>query len=536
MSEHRVGSESPSSNDSATMGRRQFLAHAATGAAALGAAGLLSACGSSSANPGTAASQAPRRGGTLRAAFSGGTTADLLNPFRALSQPDFARSYQLFDELFAFDRTATARPALAVEVTPNAQATEWTIRLRDGVTFHDGKSLTADDVIFTLRYIANPKSFAGGTVSLAPMDAPNIRKLDRLTLRVPCHKPYSTFPDNFPIYYNKVVAVGYDPRKPPNGTGPFKYQSFTPGQQSTFVRNPHYWQSGLPYVDKLVITDYADETSQSNALAGGQTDIINNLTAASIPGVESGGNKVLIANGGGFNPFTMRVDAAPFNDVRVRQAFRLIVDRPQMLNHVFGGHGTIANDLFSPFDKVYDRSIPQRTQDIAQAKFLLKKAGRENLAVELVTAPIAQGTVSSAEVLAQQAASAGIKINLRQVTSSELFGPNILKWVFAQDYYDYYPYFAQCAESTLTGASFSETHFSNQQYDQLYQEAQATTDESRRISIGHQMQDIDFAQGGYIIPFFPPVIDAYRPNVRGTVPGATGFSFNNWDLKTLWFA
>jgi peptide/nickel transport system substrate-binding protein len=528
--------QGPGSAATRQLSRREFLGRTSAGAAVVGSAALLAGCGSSGSAPSASKTTGkPRYGGRLRAAFSGGTSADTLNPFLALSQPDFARSYQLFDELLAFDQHAVARPALAVDVTPNANATEWTIRLRDGVTFHNGKPLTADDVVYTFRYILNPKSLASGASAFTPLDGPNISKIDRLTLRVPCHTPFSTFPQNFPIYYNKVVPEGYNPKLPPVGTGPFKYKSFTPGVQSVFVRNENYWQEGLPYVDEVVISDYPDETSQTTALLSAEADIINNLTAASVASVEAGGGKVLVADAGGFNPFTMRVDAAPFRDVRVRQALRLVVDRPAMLATVFGGRGTVANDLFSPYDPVYDHEIPQRHQDLDQAKFLLRKAGYEGLSVELVTAPIAQGTVSSAVVLAQQASGAGIKVNVNQITTTDFFGPNILHWVFAQDYYDYYPYFPQCAESTITGASFSETHFNNPRYDELYRQAQATTDESKRIDIGHEMQMIDYNEGGYIIPYFPPVIDAYRTNVRGAVPGLTGFSFNNWDLKVLWF-
>jgi peptide/nickel transport system substrate-binding protein len=517
------------------LSRRELLKSTGVSGLTIGAAALLASCSTSPTSQATRTLQTPRRGGRLLAAFSGGTSADTLNPVRALSQPDFARSYQLYDELLAFDRYCVERPALAVEVTPNSTATEWVIRLRDGVTFHNGKPLTADDVIYTLQYILNPTSLAAGASALAPIDAAGLKKLDSLTVRVPCHRPFSTMPDNFACYYNKVIPVGFDPTHP-IGTGPFKYSSFTPGEQSVFVRNESYWQEGLPYLDSVVISDYPDETSQTNALLSGAADIINNLTAASIPVVKSQRGNLLISNGGGFNPFTMLVGAAPLNDVRVRQALRLVVDRPKMLDIVFHGHGTVANDIFSPYDKVYDHALPQRVQDLAQAKFLLRKAGHEGLSIELVTSAIAQGTVSSAEVFAQQAAGAGIHVALNEVTPTTFFGPNILKWLFAQDYWDYFPYFAQCAASTITGASFSETHFNNPRYDQLYYEAQAITDENKRIEIGHEMQVIDYNEGGYIIPYFPPVIDAYSSRVHGTVPGRTGFSFNNWDLKALWLS
>src|SRR3712207_8298026 len=93
----------------------------------------------------------------------------------------------------------------------------------------------------------------------------------------------------------------------------------------------------------------------------------------------------------------MRVDAAPFDDVRVRQAFRLIVDREQMVQQVLSGQGRIANDLYAPYDPAYARDLPQRQQDLEQARSLLRQAGRENLSVELVTAPVFQGIVEATQ-------------------------------------------------------------------------------------------------------------------------------------------
>ena len=233
-------------------------------------------------------------------------------------------------------------------------------------------------------------------------------------------------------------------------------------------------------------------------------------------------------------PFTMRVDAAPFTDVRVRQAFRLAVDRPKMLETVFGGHGTVGNDIFSIWDPAYDHDIPQRSYDPEQAKSLLKAAGHENLNIELVTGDIAQGVVNMAQVYAQQAQAAGINVTLRQISVTEYYGPNYLKWVFAQDYFYYGPYLVLVQQATLPTSPFNETHFDNPQYISLFNQALATLDTSKRTEIAHEMQMIDYNEGGYIIPFFPAVIDGYAPNVNGIVESKTGSSFNTWDFEHMW--
>ena len=135
-----------------------------------------------------------------------------------------------------------------------------------------------------------------------------------------------------------------------------------------------------------------------------------------------------------------------------------------MLETVFGGHGTIGNDVFAIWAPEYDHSIPQRKYDPEQAKSLLKQAGHENLSIQFVTGDIAQGVINMAQVYAQQAAAAGINAKLRQVTVTDFYGPNYLKWVFAQDFWYYQPYFAQVNQATLPGSPYNETHFNNPQY------------------------------------------------------------------------
>jgi peptide/nickel transport system substrate-binding protein len=286
----------------------------------------------------------------------------------------------------------------------------------------------------------------------------------------------------------------------------------------------------------VVIIDFADATSQVNALISGSVDVVNLLSASETAEVLSAGAKVVNSPGGGFTPFTMRTDIAPFNDVRVRQAMRLIVDRPAMLELVFGGHGAIGNDVFSIWDPEYDRALPQRHQDLAQAKSLLKAAGHEGLTVSLVTANIAQGTTLMAEVFQQQAKGAGVTVNLQTVTVDEFYGPNYLKWPFAQDFWYYSSYFVQVSEATLPKSPFNECHFANARYEALYSKALATPNLAAQTDIAHEMQKIDYDEGGYIIPFFSPVIDGYASNVQGVVPSKVGVSFNDYDLRRFWLS
>ena len=337
--------------------RRDVLKGAAAAGAVMGAAWLLPACGTTSGSSGSSTSPAaglsPKTGGTLRAGLSGGGSSDTIDALNVVSNVMNSMVSNVYEPLMGQHSDTSIYPLLAEEMTPNADATEWTIRLRSGITWHNGKDFTADDVIYTFRKVLNPKNPASAAAMLAPLDTANIKKRDKLTLVVPCKTPFSTLPlacATNPYGYIVPEGYNYKPKGPYIGTGPFNIVSFTPGTQCTMRRNPDYWQSGLPYLDEVYITDYADETSQVNALLSGQVDVVNYLSSAVMTTVTSSGKKILISPGGGFNPFTMRVDLAPWNDVRVRQAMRLIVDRQEMMNVVFSGHGTMGNDVFSIWD------------------------------------------------------------------------------------------------------------------------------------------------------------------------------------------
>jgi peptide/nickel transport system substrate-binding protein len=262
------------------------------------------------------------------------------------------------------------------------------IRLRKGITFHDDKPLTADDVIFTIRRIISGK--LTGATPLGPIDVKGLKALDTRTVQVPMTSPYGSFIDQLSCwYYLYIVPTGFNPNKP-NGTGAFKYQSFTPGQRSVFVRNENYWKPGLPYVDTLTIIDFSDSASLQNALATGVIHDAGALEGPQIAALAATGSlRTVKSNTGAITPFTMRVDQAPFNDVNVRRAMRLIVNRQQLINSALDGDATVGVDVSSPYDPNYDTSL-HREQDIPQAKSLLKKAGHENLTVQLVTSPLAQ--------------------------------------------------------------------------------------------------------------------------------------------------
>ena len=501
-------------------------------------AGPLAACGTTSSNTGTTSSS-PKRGGTFRLGVTGGGAKDIIDGQTIVTKPDQARLVAGFETLLEYDEQYKLQPALADSVTQDAPD-KWTIKLKSGITFHDGKTLSADDVVYSLQRILTGAEGLFGKAGLASIDPNNITKKDNLTLTLNLKQPDSTIGDQLGQYYNGIVPVGYTRTGTQNGTGPYKVQSFTPGTQSVHVRNPNYWRSGQPYFDQVTVIDFPDPAAQVNALLSGQIDAMTDIPFAQISVVKNhGGLAVLEGQGAGWLPLCMAIDMPPFDNNDVRQAFRLMVDRNAMLQQVLSGHGRVANDLYSPFDPAYDSSLPQRHQDIAQAKSLLKKAGKENLTVDLHTTDGAAGMVDSANIFANQAKAAGVTVNVHN--DPNYYGDQYLKLAFSVDFWGTRNYLPQVANGSLHTAPYDECHWppANSNYESLYKQALAEPDPSKRADIIHQMQKLEYDQGGYIIPFFNNLVDAYSSKVAGFQANSKATlnldSFGH-GYRTIWFA
>jgi peptide/nickel transport system substrate-binding protein len=362
--------------------------------------------------------------------------------------------------------------------------------------------------------------------------------MDDRTLRLNLKHADSTIGDQLGQYYNGIVPVGYTRAGTQIGTGPYKVQSFTAGQQSVHVRNPNYWRSGQPYFDQVTVIDFPDPSAQVNALLSGQLDAITDIPFAQISVVKAHNNlAVLESQGGGWLPLCMAIDMEPFTDVRVRQAFRLIANRDQILQQVLSGHGRIANDLYSPFDPAYDSSQPQRHQDIPKAMSLLKAAGKEHLVVDLHTTDGAAGMVDVAKVFSNQAKAAGVTVNLK--IDPNYYGDQYLKLPFSVDFWGTRNYLSQVANGSLPTAPYNECHWppKDSNYLSLYQQALAEVDAGKRRDIIHQMQKLEYEQGGYIIPFFNNLVDAYSTKVQGFKPSKGTLNLDAFGngFRTIWF-
>lgn len=460
----------------------------------------------------------PVRGGVYSHGATGGGLKDTLEPYFPVTNPDISRVMQLYEPLLRWDANYEIEPSVAESVEPNADNTQWTVRIRDGVEFHHGKTVTAEDVMFSLATVTDPDNPGSGGTELATiLELDNSKILDPRTIVLQLNSPYAVLDQLLAEYTVGIIPTDFDISHPV-GTGPFVYKHFVPGQLSQFVRNENYWD-GPPWVDELFIYDFADDAAKVNALLAGQVQSIDNLPSYLAGTIEQQGATPLVSETGAWVPFTMRVDVAPFSDVRVRQAMRLIVDRQQMIDQALNGFGVLGNDLYAPFDPAYASHLPQRMQDIDQAKSLLRQAGYEDLEVELVTSTaVGAGGVESANLFVEQARQAGVTVRLNKADPNVFYGDQYLSWTFAQDFWNTRNYIPQVATSSVKGATYNETHFEDPVFTELVEQAKREPDPERRRRLLHEAQEIEYHTGGYIIWGFKRQLDAYSNLVQGLEP------------------
>src|SRR4051794_37043224 len=385
--------------------RRQLLKYSGIGVAAVAGSSFLAACGGDSGGGGGSGGGGPQKsGGILIHGATGGGSKDTLDPHQPVQAADIARVNNLYEPLLFWDNNYELQPALAESVEASADATTWTIKMRQGVTFHNGQPVTADDAWKSIQRVADPKKplSAGGQLSQI-IDFETTKVVDDTTLQLVLKNPYAILDTLLAEYTLGIIPGGvFDPANP-IGTGAFAYKSFEAGKTSTFTKYADYWGDAA-FVDELQIQDFSDDNAKVNALQANQIQTLDNLPYNLVDTIKGAGGGVLIAKGGNWAPFTMRVDQAPFNDVKVRQAFRLIVDRQALIDQTLSGYGSLGNDMYAPLDVNYASDLPQREQDIDQAKSLLSSAGVDGLQVELFTGEdIGSVAVPAANLFAEQA-------------------------------------------------------------------------------------------------------------------------------------
>ena len=529
------------SDDSRDVGltRRELLARSTALGAAISVPGLFA---TGVADAGTLADK-PKPGGHLRIGMNDGGAGDSLAPWNIPIYSAAARAEQVYERLFKYDAHAFPRPRLAEALSSNKKATVWRLKLRSGVTFHSGKPLTADDVLYSLRYIADPKNKAESLTRLEPINLKASRKVSPNEIEFHLDRPIGDFPG---LLAEKAVWIVPDGKtdfaQKPDGTGPFKFVNWQPGVRANFARNENYWglaKGGGPWADTLEILFITDDTARVNALLGNQVDEI-----AFMPFVQAKAHKsdssiqIIRAAQPQTNPFYVQMDRKPFTDNNVRLALKYAVDREAIVSKVELGFGSVGNDLFGKGFPSYNNHIPQRKYDPERAKSLLKKAGYDSFPFTLPTSNALPGMIESATAFKEQAKAAGIRVSLEKLDAGSYFSNN--KYLKVSSYQTNWgqSFESQVQDGMLKTSPYNETHWFDARWAADFRKAQEIPDAAKRNAAYKALQVPLWNKNGYVVFAFYNTVDAAGAKVRGIVPNiSSGYSnLGAFDFKDHWFA
>ncbi len=468
--------------------------------------------------------QHPRRGGTLRTEYN-------WIPYVADPATDSIGTGQvglsIAESLIWVGEDGMPQPQLARAWEVDADATEWTLHLQDGVTFNDGKPFGADDVIWNLQHWLDPDTGSPMAARLEFLSPDGMEKVDDLTVKLHLDRPEVNLLLALYDYPSMIAPEGGwndfysgDPADAV-GTGPFLLESFVPDERIVLVRNPGYWQMGsddrpLPYLDKVVVTAGWDDAARLAALVGNEADILTpGEGILSMLRRYTDRIDVQTYVTGFVTPIVMRLDVPPFDDVRVRNALKLVQDRERIRTLVMP-LGPIGHDhLIPPGDAAYcSVADTGRTQDIERARSLLAEAGYpDGIEIDLAV-PDGDFRVSFAQVYREMAAPAGITVNINVLPSSA-FWDRWMEWPFAVSGLNgRVPATANMNLALRCGGEWNETHYCNEAFDALLDEADATQDVEQRRQLYCRLQTLMQDESGYLVPFWGATFTASRSEVR----------------------
>lgn len=484
------------------------------GVAAAGAGSLFGAAGKlfadEQAKPGKG-----KPGGRIRVAGISSSTADTLDPAKGSSSTDYVRHYMFYNGLTRFDSHMVPQLELAERID-TTDATLWVITLRKEVTFHNGKGLTAADVVFSLMRHKDP--ITGSKVLPLAEQFAEVKATGTHEVQIRLSGPNSELPSILAISHLLIVPEGTSDFNQGIGTGPFKVKEFKPGVRSIGARNTNYWKPGLPYLDEIEFIGIADEPSRVNALLSGDVQIINEVNPRSTTRIkDSTTHRVVDSPSGNYTDLIIRQDQMPGQSPEFTEAMKLLLDREQVKSAIFRGFARVGNDHpIAPGARFYNADLPQRTYDPEKARFLLKKAGMESISMPVMCSPAATGSVDVAVLLQQSAKEAGLKLNVNRLPSDGYWSNHWAKHPLSFGNINPRPnadmLFSQFFQST---APWNESGWKNPQFDQLLVQARGETDEAKRGKMYADMQTLVHDHCGIGIPVFISNIDGVDQRVKG---------------------
>jgi len=495
-------------------------------------------------------SPSPRMGGTLRVADPGPTPGSL-DPAVQQDTATIGICHNIYNFLVRIDEHLIPYPDLATKWSASADGLTWTLPLRKGVKFHSGKSFTAADAIYSLNRI---KNLGLGGASLLT-NVSSMEMSGPYTLVIHVKTPTPDLPNFLADYHMCIIENGFDPNiaatsfapkkgyaggyvkftSGPSGTGPFMLKDFVPGDHATLVRNPHYFEAPYPYLDTVKFLYLPQPSTQVAAVQSGQVDFITVLTPAQVtPLLNAPGIKITTLPTTAFLNMRMRADRKPFSDVRVRQAFKYIVDRKAVDQVLVNGMSPLGNDTpISPGFGQWYSNIPVRPHDPMKAQALLSAAGytkEKPLTVKLYAANSA-GALQFATAYQQMAGDV----------------PNVAISIVSDTLSTYYTYWLK-ADFAITSwgartvpqeildllyrekAVWNEGHYYNPRLEGLLTATGSELNTAKRKSLYRQIETLLSDDGPSIIPSYNVFALPLRTRVQGFTPLPDTFHY----YKTAW--
>lgn len=452
--------------------------------------------------PAVSAQTTPKKGGHLVLALNGASSSDSLDPGTYASTYTQVVGFQWGNALVELDEDGRATPELAESWEPDGSGRNWVLKLRKGVEFHNGKTFSSADVVYSLNHHRSETSKSAAKALLEDIEDLRATAPDEVTISL--KNPNTDLPYAFADYHLLMFAEGSDPAAPV-GTGPFVIDSFEPGVRTTSHRNENYWKEGRGHVDTIETVAMNDDSARLSALLSGSAHFINRPNPKVLDRIISqGGMNVWDVPGSGYYMFNMLCDVAPFDNIDFRLALKYAIDREAILKVILNGYGRVGNDVPIPsFDRYFASDLPQRSYDPDKVQYHLKKAAQTVPAALSISDVAFGGAVDAAQMFQQQAAKAGLTLDVKRVPSDGYWSNVWMKEPFTGSYSAGRPTPDLMFTSAFkSDAKWNESHFRNEKFDGLLVAARGELDEAKRRQMYHDMQFLIYEEGGSLIPVF----------------------------------
>jgi len=515
------------------MSRRDFLARlSALGITAALSPALL-------ATPARAAKV--KKGGRLRLGIAGGSMSDSLDPATITDAMAYNINWQVRNCLVEVDDKGNPIAELAETWESSHDAAKWTFKLRKGVEFHNGKTLEAEDVIYSINHHRGKDSTSAAKGIVDPIE--DIKAEGKHTMVFTLKEGDADFPFIMSDPHLPIVPAG---TQGPDwekgiGTGGYTLVSHEPGYNALTKRNPNYWKEGRAHFDEVETIGIADVTERIVALNRGQIDAMNrfqlNLTHL-LP--RARGIQIINVAGTKHYSIPMLTDREPFNNNDVRLALKYAIDREYMVMEILRGYGSLGNDHpIAPTQKYHASELPQREYDPDKARFHMKKAGTLDYTFRLHAADAAWpgADASGAAMLYREyAAKAGIKIEVTVEPDDGYWKDVWMKKPWVMCYWS-----GRATADWMFSTAYAEdsnwndTFWKHERFNKLLKEARAELDEAKRRELYVECQRIVRDEGGVVIPMFANWIEAATVKLRIESPAGNWEMDGNRAAERWWF-